>query len=176
MKKEYAFSGAAVAVAVLALGLSVFGHDHHNVEPTTLAPIAHVDGVLTVSGPDGAASYTQGELERFDTYALTTTTPWRDEPAVFEGVLLNDVLAAHGLAGAETIILTAENGYVIETPRDVWAHEPALIATRIDGAALTRAERGPFYVVFPLLGDEHLGEDFGAYWVWLLSDISAAPE
>ena len=52
---------------------------------------------MIVAADGTEKSYSPADLEKFQTYSLTTTTPWRDDPADFQGVLLNDVLAANGL-------------------------------------------------------------------------------
>ena len=124
--------------------------------PTTLAPIVHGNASLTVQGTGGRAmAYSIGDLERFPTYRLTTATPWRQEPATFEGVLLTDVLAASGLRDTPAIRVTAENDFTSDIPKAVWDSVPVLVATRVNGAPISRRERGPIlFVVEDALYDE----------------------
>lgn len=177
MKKPIVIASAAALAAASLLVVASLDHEEgarsHGFERVELAPIEHHSATLTVHGETETVRYSNAELERFDAYALTTKTPWRDAPAVFEGVLLTDVLAEHGLDDEPTLRIVAENDYVVEVPREVWTSRPALIATRVDGVGLSRRDRGPFYLVFPLDADPSTGGEFATYWVWMMADISA---
>ncbi len=109
-----------------------------------LAPVQHVEATLVVVGTDGSETvYAPADLETLPTYSMTTITPWRDEPAEFEGVLLNDILAANGLADIDAIMVTAENDYRTVIEREVWETVDILVATRVNGEPHNRRERGP---------------------------------
>lgn len=143
--------------------------------PVTLDSIAHASAELTVIGTDGTeARYDPAALEALPTYSLTTTTPWREAPATFEGVLLTDLLAAHGLSEVEAILVTAENDYAVTIPRAVWEELDILVATRVDGQAHTRRARGPIQFVIDMdayTASEIARED---YMVWMAARIEAA--
>ena len=65
---------------------------------------------MTVVRRDGSEiRYSPAALEELPTYRMRTTTPWREEPAEFEGVLLKDILEANGLADVEAINVATEN-------------------------------------------------------------------
>ncbi len=138
-----------------------------------LAPMTHRSASLSIVMPDGdRKAYTPAEIERFATYQLTTQTPWRDAPAVFEGVRLRDVLAAHGLENAKGIKIKAENDFVVTMTREVWESEDFLIATRVDGRPHSRRARGPIQFVLdwdayqssPVAEESHL--------VWMAAEIA----
>ena len=117
-------------------------------EPVKLPDIALNDAQLTVVDPSGEIKvYTPTDLEELPTYALRTRTPWREELTEFEGVLLIDLLQAHGLADAEAIRIIAENDFVSDFAREVWTKNAFLIATRVNGQPHSRRERGPFQIV-----------------------------
>ncbi len=119
-----------------------------SLQPVTLDSITHRAATLTVVAPDGTEkSYTPAELETFPTYRLTTTTPWRDEAATFEGVLLADILTANGLSDAASVIVTAENDYATSVERALWKGVDILVATRVDGKPHSRRARGPIQFV-----------------------------
>lgn len=144
-------------------------------EPVKLEAMAFNPATLTVIGPDGERVYDAAELEKLGTYRLETVTPWRDRPAVFEGVLLDDLLRANGLSGVRAIRVTAENDYTVEIPREVWTGRPLMIATRVDGRAHTRRARGPLQFVFPMSDEPALDEQsFEANWVWMAERIEPA--
>lgn len=144
--------------------------------PVTLEPLNHADASLVIVGADGkSASYTPAELEQFSTYSLITTTPWREEPAEFEGVLLSEILAAHGLDSAESILVTAENDYSTTLVRELLDSVDILIATRVDGRPHSRRARGPIQFVID-------SETFNASeltaesnFVWMAARIEAGP-
>lgn len=145
------------------------------IEPASLRPMTLEPSRLAVEGPSLSAAYSGEQLETLPTHRLTTTTPWRDAPALFEGVLLADLLKVHGLHNASSIRVVATNDYATEIPREVWTAYPALIATRVDGAAHSGRVRGPLQIVFPMRAAPETGQGrFRDYWVWMAASISAA--
>lgn len=163
----------AALVTAMSLGLATARAD--GLEPVELEETAFNEASLTIAGPEGEKTYTPAELEGFGTYRMVTSTPWREKPAVFEGPLLADLLDAHGLADTAAIRVTAENDYAVVIPHEVWAERPVMIATRVDGMAHRRRERGPLQFVF-LMDDEPALDDqeFEANWVWMAERIEPA--
>ena len=143
--------------------------------PVELEPIKHAKASLVIIGADGASTtYTPAELEHFTTYSLTTTTPWREEPAEFEGVLLSEVLAAHGLDNAASILVTAENDYSTTMSRELLDSVPILVATRVDGQPHSRRARGP--IQFVIDSDAFATSDLTSEsnFVWMAARIETA--
>ena len=163
---------AAVLLAASPLSLTA-----DTVEPTDLAPITHRSASLVVVGTDGfSQTYSPADLEGFPTYAMTTTTPWRETPARFEGVLLIDVLKAHGLDTVDSVTVMAENDFASEFSREVFSAYNILIATRVDGQAHTRRERGPLQFVIhadDYTADSPLRE---RHFVWMAARIEETTE
>lgn len=141
--------------------------------PTRLEPMTLRKSSLTILGTDGAETVYSGEaLEEMPTFAMETRTPWRPDPARFEGVLLSDILRAHGLDGRD-VIVTAENDFQVLIEHDVHSAVPILVATRVNGQPHSRRERGPIQFVI----DEEVaeaGELKEAYFVWMAARIEAA--
>lgn len=159
----------SMGVVLVSTGLG------HAFERVTLAPITHQAAELAISSRDGSVSrYTPAQLEQFETYSLTTKTPWRDEAATFEGILLHDLLAAHGLEEAAMIMITAENDYVAEMSRDVWRTATVLIATRVNGAAHSRRARGPIQLVFDYEAFAASDLVTQSHMVWMAAEIRVA--
>ncbi len=134
-------------------------------KPVDLAPMLHKEAKLEVRVSDGSGvAYAPADLEAFPTYRIKTTTPWRETPAVFEGILLTDLLAAHGLLNAPSIRVTAENDYATVINREVWEAAPILVATRVDGRPHSRRNRGPIQFIVasedyngsPVVTEDHL--------------------
>ena len=132
---------------------------------------------LVVSGPSGETAYSPQQLETIGFQRLTTVTPWREAPAAFDGVLLTDILAANGLDDAHSINVVAENDYVVQISAEVWKRWPILVATRVNGKAHTRRQRGPIQFVLPMSEDRDAGlEEHQSNWVWMAARIEAVYE
>ncbi len=143
-------------------------------KPVELQPINHLSAELVVVDAEGQeTAYSPEQLEEFDSYALTTMTPWRDAAANFEGVLLMDLLQAHGLASADAILVTAENDYKTTIPRALWESVEVLIATRVDGRAHTRRARGPIQFVIDRQEMEASSVATESHLVWMAARIEA---
>ena len=142
--------------------------------PVDLGPVTHQRATLTVVAPDGSKRvYAPADLERFPTYRLTTTTPWRETPTVFEGVMLRDVLSASGLVGPEGIIVSAEDNYSTPMSRAMIDAVDVMIATRVDGQPHRRRNRGP--IQFVIDSEDFTRSDLAseAHFVWMVSRIEA---
>lgn len=145
-----------------------------NPEPVTLDPVTHMQAELVVMGVDGTEMrFTPADLEALGTYRLHTTTPWREEPAAFDGVLLSDILRHGGLDSVDEIRVIAENDFATTIPREVWETIPVLVATRVDGRAHTRRERGPIQFVMSM--DDYTSSPLAseAHLVWMAARIEA---
>jgi hypothetical protein len=161
--------------AVIALVSSAASALAAQPEPVTLPPIAHLPAELTVVDLSGQEHvYTPADLEALGSVRLTTTTPWRDEPAVFEGALLKDLLAAHGLDTVDAIQVVAENDFHTIVERSVWENVDVVLATRVDGRAHSRRTRGPIQFVVSdsvYMTSGHVQE---RHLVWMAARIQAA--
>ncbi len=143
-------------------------------EPVALDPLQHNPAVLEVIGGAGSpVSFTPADLERLPTYRITTKTPWRDAPAVFDGVLLDDLLRETGLFDAPAIRVVAENDFASVIPRDLWQTTPVLVATRVDGAPHARRARGPIQFVIDMETYETSDIARESHLVWMAARIEA---
>lgn len=123
---------------------------------------------------DGSeVSYSPSQLEEFTTYRMTTTTPWRDKPADFEGIALSDLLKAHNLDGASVISVTAENDYETTLSRALLDEVNILVATRVNGLAHSRRARGP--IQFVIGHDDFASSNLTSEsnFVWMVARIEA---
>ena len=163
------FALASAIAALTTFGPIAAPADTVEVE---LEPIRHHSAELTVVGPDGASNYDPASLEALGARRMVTITPWREEPAAFEGVLLADVLEANGLLDVQAIRVIAENDYAVTIPAETWKRWPVLVATRVNGKPHSRRERGPIQFVLPMSDDAAAG-DVGMVnsWVWMAARI-----
>lgn len=160
------------AVFVLATFAANPSWANSTLVPTELAEIDHGDTVLTLVSPDGTVTRMDlDQIEDLETYQLQTTTPWRDVPATFQGVRLKDLLAEAGLGEVAEILVTAENDYTSVIPRAVWETEPFLVATRVNGAPISRRARGPILFVIEATAYEASDIAREAHLVWMAARI-----
>lgn len=162
-------------VAALALGMSISSAAIAGPVEIELEPIRHSQAQLVVAGPEGTKAYDQSALESIAPVRMTTTTPWRQTPAAFDGVLLTDLLDENGLSDVAAINVVAENDYVVRIPSEVWKKWPIVVATRVNGRTHSRRARGPIQFILPMSdNDETAIESNLTYWVWMAARIEVA--
>ncbi|MGC3939626.1 hypothetical protein ACOTTU_17620 [Roseobacter sp. EG26] len=143
--------------------------------PAELGPINHAEATLVIVDGDGnEVSYSPAELEKFATYSLTTKTPWREKPAEFEGVMLSEILAAHGLDSAASILVTAENDYSTTMSQELLKSVDILVATRVDGRAHSRRARGPIQFIIDAETFAASALTSESNYVWMAARIEAS--
>lgn len=168
MHKPIIRCAAALMFTAFAAGSSA------EVVPIELESVRYQAATLVVAGINGDVSYDQASLEALGAMRMSTITPWRETMTDFDGVLLQDVLAANGLSGAGKIRVTAENGYATEIESETWKNFPILLATRVNGRAHSRRARGPIQFVLPMSASPEVGMDgFLSNWVWMAARIEA---
>lgn len=164
--------GSILLVAMSMLSAEFAAADVENV---TLEPIRHQRAQLVIAGQSGDMSYAPAELEAMGASRMVTITPWREQPTTFDGVLLSDLLTENGLGDVEAIRVIAENDYAVVIPREVWTSWPVLVATRVNGKAHSRRERGPIQFILPMSDSASVGEgEYVNHWVWMAARIEAA--
>lgn len=141
--------------------------------PTPVGPV-----LLTTSG---AINHTNlGDIAQFDvnmlaameTHTLITGTSVTDGVNHFEGFLMRDLLEWIGADG-EKIVATALNDYIVEIPLDDFYHYDVLVATHMDGEALTPRDKGPLWIVYPRSDHTELQDIRYDYrWVWQLTGLT----
>lgn len=173
--KRHVFAG--LVCSVLAWPAASFAQQLPNAafKRVELAPIAHSDASLTIIDPSGTEHvYLPADLEALPTYALETVTPWREEPALFEGIMLADLLARHGLDQLDRIFVLAENDYVTEIDRAALQAGALMVATRVNGEPHSRRARGPIQFVVPMEMLEAEREITSQHLVWMAALIRPA--
>ena len=158
--------------AIMAAVLMFSSVKADTLRPIELDPIDHHEAELVIVGTDGEElRYSPVLLEGLQTYRITTTNPSRAEPADFDGVLLTDLLRRSGLETIGELRVTAENELSAVLPRALWEAVPVLVATRVNGQALTRRERGPIQFIIPSEEFEASPVASEAHLVWMAARI-----
>lgn len=116
------------------------------------------DVVLTISGnvaktgPEGTAQFDMEMLQALPQRSFETSTIWTEAETSFVGVPLS-VLLEHVGAQGTTIRATAINDYTVEIPvASISARDP-IVAYELDGAAMSRRQKGPLWIVYPYDSD-----------------------
>ena len=116
------------------------------------------DVVLTVSG--AIAETNSGETAAFDMDMLKampattfeTTTLWTEGESAFAGVALAEILDRLGVTEG-TIVASAINDYSIEIPVESITPSAPIVAYELDGASMSRRQKGPLWIVYPYDSD-----------------------
>jgi hypothetical protein len=119
-----------------------------------MAPaLVAADPALTlVRGQGGSESleFTLEELAELPQVTIVTENEFSDGEVSYRGPLIRDVLAHMGLDRADTIRLTAANDYYVDIPSSDFRRYNVILALEADGARLSRREKGPLWVMYPI--------------------------
>lgn len=127
--------------------------------------------------PDSPAVIVDREmLDRLDRHGFATTTVWTDGELQFSGVTLARFLQAMEAEGA-AVRISALDGYEVVVPFAEISDSAPLLATRIDGAVISRRERGPVWLVYPYdYAPQYRSETILARSIWQIERMTVLPE
>ncbi len=121
----------------------------------------------------GEQTFTLAQLDALPQTTVTTITPWTNGKHSYQGVRLNVLLDQLGIT-ANTIKATALNAYWAKLPVDDARKYPVLLATRQDGQVLTRRNKGPIFIIYPLSDYPDLDQErTHSFMVWQAVRIDA---
>ena len=169
------FNRRAVAGMVLAALWSPVAAQAAPLPAPSGEVVLRIDGEIETVTADGVAAFDLAGLEALPVVTMTTSTPWTDGVATFDGVLLKDLLALVGARGS-TIVATAFNDYSVRFPaRDEHGMEP-LVAYRLNGEPMSVRDKGPLWIVYPY--DQNLAAQSETYYsrsIWQVVRITVSP-
>lgn len=133
--------------------------------------------LLTISGNIGrmnnakTAQFDKRMLASLPVTTFVSNTPWRDEPARFDGIRLSELLAVVE-AGSSDFLAVAQDDYEVEfTDVDIERY-PIIVAYRENGHALSLRTLGPLRIVFPFDDfPELLNQSNMTLSVWQLTEM-----
>lgn len=173
----HASGRALVAILIGALFAAGLAFGPARVEATTDlerpegAVVLTVTGKLTRKNTPNGAEFDMAMLQRLGTTTLQTSTPWTEGESEFHGVLVRDLLAHVGAQGSMVKAL-ALNDYNFDIHIDDFHRFPVILASEVDGRALTARDKGPLWIVYPL--DDFSGREKQAIelrMVWQLIEL-----
>lgn len=114
--------------------------------------ILKVGGSISVRNIGEEAVFDVPMLEALGTSTFSTSTPWTDGIATWEGVPLSVLMQTVGASGT-TIRATALNDYVADIPMAGLGEDGAILAFRRNGSLMPISDKGPLFVLYPF--DDH---------------------
>lgn len=117
------------------------------------------DAALTLSRGAGNVEileFTLEELEALPQVKIVTENEFSDGVVTYRGPLVRDVLESLALDGVETVRFTAANDYSIEIPTSDFRRYDVILAMEADGNRLSRRERGPLWLMYPISDNPEL--------------------
>ena len=110
--------------------------------------VLRITGAVSQPNNLQQAHFDMSMLHAFEQHSFTTQTPWYNDPVTFSGPLLRDVLAAAGAKG-ERMSAVALNDYRTEIPFQDAIKYDLIVATTMNGQAMSVREKGPLFLVYP---------------------------
>jgi hypothetical protein len=111
-----------------------------------------VTGAVTSPNMDGNAVFDLAMLDALPQHETTTETPWYEGEVTFSGPLISDILSMAGASGP-LLRAVALNDYAADIPMEDVMTYPVILASRINGEAISVREKGPLFVIYPF--DRH---------------------
>lgn len=134
---------------------------------------AEETALLRVEGENKVKEFSRDDLELLPQTSFKTTTIWTEGEISFSGPSLTDILATVGLDG-ESVVAVALNDYKAVIPAKLIGDRFPILATRRDGEAYGRREKGPLWIVFPFdHSEEFQSELVFSSSVWQLTELRA---
>lgn len=147
MKWDKAFGGVGLALLLWVSDAAALDQPAGDVVLT-------VRGRISETNSPSAAVFDMAMLSALPRTSFEATTRWTDE-ALFEGVLLRDLMAAVGADGT-AIVATALNEFSATIPMNEAFQLPVLIATHMNGEPMKVRDFGPLWIVYDVDGNPEL--------------------
>ena len=111
-------------------------------EATTLRLVA-ADGTRTLD-------LSTDELGAMPQVTLVTENEFAEGVVAYRGPLVRDVLAQLGLDGLDFVRFVSANDYYVDIPTEDFRAYDAILAMEADGERLSRREKGPLWLMYPI--------------------------
>jgi len=144
----------------------------------TPASLLHAEApmLLRVENGDNVRVFSRSDLEQLPQNRFKTTTIWTEGEIAFSGPSLKDVLATVGLDG-QSVEAVAINDYKALIPAKLIGDRFPIVATRRNGEAFGRREKGPLWIVFPFdRSEEFQRELVFSSSVWQVIELHAVKD
>ena len=123
-------------------------------------------------GQAGLARVTIAQIEALGLVEVEVFNPDERRVANYEGVWLNDVVAAFGTGETRSVDMTAIDFYQASFQRQEWLDLRILLATKEDGKHLEVDRKGPMRVIFAdYNAEERVYQETIGKWIWMINKI-----
>lgn len=158
------------ALAALALAL-VAAAPARALEKPTGKVVLVVTGAISETNSDHGAEFDMAMLERLPGREAMMKTPWTEGETKFSGPLGREILKAVGAKGT-TVVARALDDYSAEIPIEDFVDHETILASRINGAAISVRDKGPLFVIYPFDKEPSLyNEKYFSRSVWQVKAI-----
>ncbi len=141
------------------------------------AEVRAAEAALTlVRGPGDAEilELSLDDLAALPQVTILTDNAFVDGQVAFRGPLARDVIEQLALGEAETLRFTAANDYWVEIPSSDFEKFDAILAMEADGKPLSRRDKGPLWLVYPISeGDELMDTVYLGRLIWQVVRIES---
>jgi hypothetical protein len=144
-----------------------------------LAPpgTAHAEGAalqLVAGEPARTVELSLEELAAMPQVTLVTENEFADGTVAYRGPLVRDVLAQLGLQDLDFARFVAANDYYVDIPTEDFRNYDAILAMEADGEPLSRREKGPLWLMYPISDHPELRDPiYLRRLIWQLVRIEA---
>ena len=104
--------------------------------------------ITTPASQNAPLVLSQAELQSLPQGRFETSTIWTDGIVTFSGVPLRALFERYDIQGT-TVEMVALNDYAVAMPIADIQEDAPLLATHMNGVALSVRDKGPFWIVFP---------------------------
>jgi hypothetical protein len=118
--------------------------------------LAGADAALTLGHASRTIELSLDDLAALPQTTVVTENEFSDGKVAYRGPLVRDVLARLGLDQAPEVRFTAVNDYFVDIPTSDFEQYDAILAMEADGKPLSRREKGPLWLMYPISDHKEL--------------------
>ncbi len=113
--------------------------------------VSAAESVLRLVGGDGRAlDLSLQELQAMPQTTVATENEFSDGVVSYRGPLVRDVLGLAGMERLAEVRFVAANDYFVDIPTRDFSDYDAILAMTADGERLSRREKGPLWLMYPI--------------------------
>ncbi|MCP5088798.1 MAG: molybdopterin-dependent oxidoreductase [Rhodobacteraceae bacterium] len=128
--------------------------------------------VKQIGQADLIAEYSLADMQAMRQHTIVTANEFVDGKQEFQGPLARDILVNLNAQDAKVARLTAANDYSVEVPVEEFFHYDAVLALQMGGQQLSRRDKGPIWVIYPMSEHKELQDPvYNNRLIWQLVEM-----
>ena len=129
---------------------------------------------MAPADPRRDTAFSLEELAALPQVTVRTENEFSDGVVAYRGPLVRDVLSKLGLDRLERVRFVAANDYYVDIPTDDFRTYDAILAMEADGEPLSRREKGPLWLMYPISDHSELRDpEYLRRLIWQVVRIEA---